>query len=257
MPPPVVGLSVLVVLGKLGDIEPAILVEVDGNRAAEQWLGRRELDSKAGPDHNCYSRIGRVFHRDSRQLGGIVLVSRVLGSGVSLNWRGLTLMPAGGCSRLRGRFDGAGGPTSSACAPCRHENGDDQQHAINDHEKPAWCPTHIERREISAAWARSSEVAALTLTSRQYPKFRRPNRFRRTQSRVGAPATGARQPQDKLEPIARSDASGNWMTVRDRGTHSAAEPAGSGEMLFRRPNRASRQQPGSFLTRERNRLVLL
>ena len=66
--------GVLVVLGELGDVEPAVLVEVDGDRAAQQRLGGDQLDVEAGPDCQRFERLGRIFERNPRQLGGVVLL---------------------------------------------------------------------------------------------------------------------------------------------------------------------------------------
>ena len=84
-------LGVLVVLGELGDIEPPVLVEVDRHRAAQQGLGRDQLDVEPGPRHDGPLRLGRVLHREPGQLGAIVLVGRVRREGGTAMRSGLAV----------------------------------------------------------------------------------------------------------------------------------------------------------------------
>ena len=65
----------LVVLGKLGDVHPAVFVEVDRDGAAQQRLGGGQFDMEAGADCKRLECLGRIFQRDSRQLCGVVLLS--------------------------------------------------------------------------------------------------------------------------------------------------------------------------------------
>ena len=91
--------GVLVVLGELGDIEPPVLVEVDGDRAAQQRLGGDQLDAEPGPRHDGPLRFGRALHREPGQLGAIVLI--------------------GGVPREGGLCRGEGGPCAAEVPPRR------------------------------------------------------------------------------------------------------------------------------------------
>src|SRR5262249_23914083 len=67
----------LIGLEVLDDVEPAVLVEVEGYRAGQQRLGRRQLNAKAGVEANRLQGLRRAFGRDARQFRGIVLLGAI------------------------------------------------------------------------------------------------------------------------------------------------------------------------------------
>ena len=63
-------IALLVVLRELGDVESAILVEVDGDRRADERLRGDELDAEAGCEREGLDRFARLRRRHARQLVG-------------------------------------------------------------------------------------------------------------------------------------------------------------------------------------------
>ena len=61
---------VQVVLREFGDVEPAIFVEIDGDRRPDERLAGDELDAEARGEREGLDRVARLCRRHARQLVG-------------------------------------------------------------------------------------------------------------------------------------------------------------------------------------------